>query len=160
MRKFSAMDAGLIIDRCTKCKGIWFDGGEMGQFLQSEDLKDNFLEPAEAPAISVDIDRNCPRCATAMARPIVGGVTLDRCEGCSGIWFDHGELNTLVNAFESHQLESEGSTIVEELREGLEAGEMSENVLIGLVESVKFLVAKVRPPKAATPPAEAAPTEE
>ena len=36
----------------------------------------------------------CPECTTELRPHFVAGVHLDRCEGCSGIWFDHGELET------------------------------------------------------------------
>lgn len=40
---------------------------------------------------------DCPRCTSA---PLVeidrDGITLDRCDGCRGIWLDRGELEKLL----------------------------------------------------------------
>lgn len=149
MRKFSSMDVGMIIDRCTKCKGLWFDVGEISQFLQSEQLKENFLEPAEPDAIINDSGaRKCPRCLKVMKQPVVGGVRVDICDACSGVWLDHGELNTLVDLYQKQGLEGDDS-LVEEIRRGLEEEPVTESVLKQLAGAMKELVAKVRPP--ATP---------
>jgi Zn-finger nucleic acid-binding protein len=34
----------------------------------------------------------CPRCARSMHRWEAGGVVLDHCGSCKGLWFDQGEL--------------------------------------------------------------------
>lgn len=149
MRKFSSLDVGMIIDRCTKCKGLWFDVGEISQFLQSEQLKENFLEPAEpGETINDSGARQCPRCSKVMTQPVVGGVRVDICDSCSGIWLDHGELNTLVEVYQSQGLEGE-APLVEEIRKGLEEEPITESVLKQLAGAVKDLIAKARPP--ATP---------
>ena len=46
---------------------------------------------------------NCPKCQTPMRereREVDGGqvVVMDVCPSCSGIWLDHGELETLTRA--------------------------------------------------------------
>ena len=46
MKKFGDGTAGLIIDSCPQCAGIWFDAGEMKAMLQSETLKRKFLTDA------------------------------------------------------------------------------------------------------------------
>jgi Zn-finger nucleic acid-binding protein len=38
---------------------------------------------------------NCPKCKAAMEIVTVEGVTVDRCVGCKGIWFDAGEQRAL-----------------------------------------------------------------
>ncbi len=146
MRKFSSLDVGMIIDRCTKCKGLWFDVGEITQFLQSEQLKENFLEPAEpGETVNDSGSRQCPRCSKVMTQPVVGGVKVDICDTCSGIWLDQGELNTLVEVYQSQGLEGE-APLVEEIRKGLEEELITESVLTQLAGAVKGLIAKVRPP--------------
>jgi len=41
---------------------------------------------------------NCPKCSseTLVQTPSLGNIPLDVCPGCSGIWFDKGELETLL----------------------------------------------------------------
>ena len=41
---------------------------------------------------------NCPKCESEVLveTPALGNVPLDVCPGCSGIWFDTGELETLL----------------------------------------------------------------
>ena len=91
---------GVEIDRCTHCKGIWFDAGE------SEALRDN------AAAIAIDtgdaksgresnqIDNyNCPRCSGDMARvvdPQQKHIWYEECVSCNGSFFDAGEFVDLT----------------------------------------------------------------
>jgi Zn-finger nucleic acid-binding protein len=36
---------------------------------------------------------NCPACGRELSRLVVGGITVDACNGgCGGVWFDQGEL--------------------------------------------------------------------
>jgi uncharacterized protein len=40
---------------------------------------------------------NCPRCSVqALSEIDRDGITIDRCEGCRGIWLDRGELEKLL----------------------------------------------------------------
>ena len=41
---------------------------------------------------------NCPKCSSEalVATPTLGNIPLDVCPGCSGIWFDKGELEALL----------------------------------------------------------------
>ena len=38
---------------------------------------------------------NCPKCQANMEPVTFNNVTVDRCTGCSGIWFDFGEIRAL-----------------------------------------------------------------
>ncbi len=39
----------------------------------------------------------CPRCETSQLTEVErDGVTIDRCDGCRGIWLDRGELEKLI----------------------------------------------------------------
>lgn len=40
----------------------------------------------------------CPRCAGEMSDRSVGGVTVQRCDSCQGLFLDHAELGALVEA--------------------------------------------------------------
>lgn len=39
---------------------------------------------------------NCPVCGDVLLEEQVAGIELDRCPGCQGYWFDHGEMAHLV----------------------------------------------------------------
>ena len=88
--------SGIEVDRCTKCKGIWFD------LLEHEDLKK--IEGSE----SIDIgdeqvgekyDKmrkiDCPICHTNMI-PMVDKeqyhIKYEACTICYGVFFDAGEF--------------------------------------------------------------------
>ncbi len=46
---------------------------------------------------------NCPKCPseTLVETPALGNIPLDVCPGCSGIWFDKGELEALIKQSQS-----------------------------------------------------------
>ena len=84
------------VDRCTICKGIWFDAGEI------EIMRDN------RAAVAIDIgdastgkQKNamdhyqCPRCSGSMVRvvdPQQRHIWYETCSSCSGSFLDAGEL--------------------------------------------------------------------
>jgi Zn-finger nucleic acid-binding protein len=95
------------VDRCTACRGIWFDS-----------LEEERLEKA-AVAAAVDIGSDvssldeqtridCPRCHTRMIRlvdveqPDVG---FESCKFCYGRFLDAGEFRRLAGADMSTLLE-------------------------------------------------------
>jgi len=92
--------AGIEIDRCNHCKGIWFDAGE------SEALRDNEAAiaidtgDAKSGKESNRIDNySCPRCSGAMQRVVDWHQThiwYEECSSCSGSFFDAGEFVDLT----------------------------------------------------------------
>lgn len=40
----------------------------------------------------------CPKCQNVMRTVNKGGIHIEQCEGCRGIFLDHGELEQIVNA--------------------------------------------------------------
>jgi len=75
------------IDRCTFCRGIFFDGGELEQVLGKKLLG------------SVDRDkqtsRKCAACGGKMLSGVLGSVQVEVCEKDKGIFLDDRELVTL-----------------------------------------------------------------
>lgn len=41
----------------------------------------------------------CPKCSGSLQHELVNGVPLDRCDNCSGLWFDEGEMEWLVKIY-------------------------------------------------------------
>lgn len=87
----------VLIDECSHCHGLFFDGGELEQ-VQGGSL---FPYLSKRPAES-DTPR-CPRCDTLMqpyrytgklrGQPLASEpLVIDHCPSCRGYWLDQGEL--------------------------------------------------------------------
>ena len=84
----------IELDWCPRCRGFWFDAGEIDLLASKQGLA-----PAEgdlarfAPAETKDARRACPRCDRRMDRvwfDAAASVMVDRCT--HGLWFDRGEM--------------------------------------------------------------------
>ncbi len=90
---------GIELDACPWCRGLWFDAGELA--LLAEKLGRALSVPESGAAVAVataERPRKCPRCDKAMEKVTLGQaprILLDRCPS-HGLWFDHGELGSLV----------------------------------------------------------------
>jgi Zn-finger nucleic acid-binding protein len=104
----------LVLDYCERCGGMWFDVGEVlrlrrehGPAALFKTIKRRERQPVmQCHVCHVQMKRNepvcgacgwhneldCPSCQRAMTREEAGGVLLDRCRKCNGVWFDHSEL--------------------------------------------------------------------
>ena len=91
---------GLQIDTCPTCHGVWFDEGELGEFLKKTPTSLNAFnekhraEPEKVSAAS----RLCPRCNTGLESyrylynsPII----IDSCPQCMGIFVGPGEITQI-----------------------------------------------------------------
>lgn len=86
----------IEVDRCTLCRGLWFD------LLEHEQLK--VLRKSEAiDSGDPDVGRlfneddriHCPRCRTAMLRMVDAcqpHIWYEACATCHGVYFDAGEF--------------------------------------------------------------------
>ena len=74
------------LDRCGFCKGLWFDGGELGQVLGKK------VTPQLDPGLT---SRSCAACMVAMTPAVLGGLRVEVCSRCQGIFLDEGELVAL-----------------------------------------------------------------
>ena len=90
------------IDHCVSCGGSWFDKGEMD--LLSEDPKEEELFQAHfnQKLLSGEKPRRCPICLKRMRKLLYEDahrqICVDRCPKCEGIWFDRGELETVIKS--------------------------------------------------------------
>ena len=87
----------LEIDYCLKCGGIWLDQGEL-ETLLGDAMPADLLEP-ETRRSRLRTKGKCPICGKRMEAIMVGSenrVELDLCTRGHGLWFDRGELNTIV----------------------------------------------------------------
>lgn len=87
-----ALQDDVTVDACRACKGIFFDEGELGTFLQlSKDVPDLDKRLADAPDTV-----GCPKCQQAMKElhwTRDRDLEVDYCQGCSGVWLDGGEIS-------------------------------------------------------------------
>lgn len=100
--------AGIAVDRCTKCNGLWFD------LLEHEHLK--HIEGSESIDIgSAQVGKiynqkefvDCPVCKTQMVRMVDRAqphIWYEACTSCYGVFFDAGEFrdykeSTVVDFF-------------------------------------------------------------
>ena len=93
----------IELDYCQSCKGVWFDSGELELLLEAGGLKDarqsmgDILRLPEAN--TSEQKRRCPICARNMNKVKIGGeagVIIDACIQHDGLWFDGGEVASLI----------------------------------------------------------------
>jgi len=96
---------GVEIDHCLECRGTWLDGGELEQITELSGASAGPLAAALDAAVSGGATkRRCPRCSRKLRTLDVGtgpSVELDRCPRGHGLWFDQGELDTVVRSHAS-----------------------------------------------------------
>ena len=82
--------AGVLLDLCQKCHGLWFDAGELRkveditQFTGGEDRS----RPS----------RPCARCSGRLHERLLGSggdLRIDECGRCGGVFLDAGELRRI-----------------------------------------------------------------
>ncbi len=93
----------IELDYCVGCNGVWFDADELELLLGALGLSaDRLLRPlAGKPP---EEKRRCPRCRAKMEKALIGSgddVDIDRCRRGHGLWFDGGELDTVVRGLQA-----------------------------------------------------------
>lgn len=89
--------AGIEIDQCENCGGIWFDPGEYEKMLKVSDIEK--LKKSN-PNTQLDEKRaKCPRCNNQkemiQIETLNPSIHIDRCQKCNGMWLDGGEFEEL-----------------------------------------------------------------
>ncbi len=85
--------AGVTLDHCRRCKGLWFDEGELSRHFANLGVvvEEGVEDGARATPYS------CPSCdGSTLIEGRLGGVKVDTCQGCHGIFLDLGEVSELV----------------------------------------------------------------
>ena len=87
------------VDRCTGCKGLWFD------LLEKEDMlrrpgaeKIDIGDPVEGARLNEMENGRCPRCNDVMIRMVDKDqfhIEFESCPSCYGTFFDAGEFSDL-----------------------------------------------------------------
>jgi Zn-finger nucleic acid-binding protein len=94
----------IELDYCTRCKGVWFDSGELELLLESANLGNfgeflgNIMNKREAT--TTEKKRKCPICTRKMKKVLIDDekILVDICRHRHGIWFDNQEVQRLVKS--------------------------------------------------------------
>ena len=89
---------GVEIDRCPVCHGLFLDRGEPASLIRLQAA--NEVDSLSFTMMSDDLDlveAECGRCEHVIMTPIEGpgGIRVDRCQHCGGIFLDQGELASI-----------------------------------------------------------------
>ena len=81
----------IVVDCCSKCRGVWFDADELNQVLEvaSKELR----LPKEAKLTGF----RCPKCNVPLYafRYPQTYVEVDMCGQCCGLWLNPGEFKEI-----------------------------------------------------------------
>jgi serine/threonine protein kinase/Zn-finger nucleic acid-binding protein len=97
--EFSALFLdGLIVDRCSSCRGVWLDYGELDRIIGHATESETMLPGQQFTPAPLDrLVGSCPTCRIGLMAYAVPGqpASLEICPRCLGVWFDAGELRLL-----------------------------------------------------------------
>lgn len=87
---------GVELDYCPRCRGSWFDAGELELIAEQAGASTEPLRQALHSAGRPGT-RCCPRCNLRLEMlPLPGSITVDRCPTGEGLWLDAGELTQIL----------------------------------------------------------------
>ncbi len=87
------------VDYCVSCNGIWLDEGELDLLFGDHKITQGFLTAGDSARAVKEAPRRCPICKKKMHKAQTGGahpVLYDECPARHGLWFDEGELATVL----------------------------------------------------------------
>ena len=90
---------GIETDHCVACGGTWLDAGELEEIAdRSGGGAARLKEALKSTGVSKHGKRICVRCRAKMTGVSLGGIDLDRCPYGHGLWFDKGEVISVVKS--------------------------------------------------------------
>jgi len=87
------------IDYCTNCSGIWLDSGELELLFENEIEWDALFKTFVEDKSNPEKKYRCPICGKKMLKVFAGEnkeVLIDKCSNNDGLWFDKGELKSVM----------------------------------------------------------------
>jgi Zn-finger nucleic acid-binding protein len=121
---------GVEIDHCVACGGTWLDAGELELIAELASVTPGPLSEAlETAGQGTRTRRRCPRCRRKLRAVRIGRdttVEVDRCPLGHGIWFDAGELRTLIATFAGGEAGAVAELLGDLLRFELDTGPKGE----------------------------------
>lgn len=106
---------GIEVDRCSLCKGLWFDALEHEALKKMEGSEEIDQGDPEVGELFNAEDRiSCPRCHTSMIRMVDRDqphIWFESCTTCYGVFFDAGEFtdykhHTLMDAIRDFRVKA------------------------------------------------------
>jgi Zn-finger nucleic acid-binding protein len=89
----------IALDYCPKCRGVWFDSGELELLIDCAGLSEcNLVDIVPKETEVREAKRGCPICGRTMFKGAIGQepkLIIDVCRRGDGLWFDGGELSAL-----------------------------------------------------------------
>jgi len=82
----------ILVSRCGDCHGLWIPKDQLVGKLSANLIGKLYHVPTTQVT-----DLRCPLDGSALLGFTANGVTLDRCPACGGLWFDAGELETVLS---------------------------------------------------------------
>jgi len=101
---------GILLDHCAACDAIWLDEGELealqaGRARTRAELRaQERIETTNEQARTVSVVELCPRCQGPLFVTYVRGVAVDQCRSCRGMYFDQGELQSILHTLRGGRL--------------------------------------------------------
>lgn len=91
------------IDHCSSCEGIWLDEGELALFLNDENELARIVQDLKVEKKVNEKKVKCPICKKKMEKVRHNdlNILVDKCVRNHGLWFDKGELNTILSSTSS-----------------------------------------------------------
>jgi Zn-finger nucleic acid-binding protein len=91
---------GVLVDFCENCQSFWLDKGEL-ELLQknktrTQDEIDKEIKNHKLAELNFSYKNMCQRCGGTLKALIKDGIVLETCTICKGIFFDKGELDSLI----------------------------------------------------------------
>lgn len=97
------IERGVVIDTCPKCHGSWVDPGEVEKLKSWKDfpIVDAYINlrlEEKKESMSPAPFGLCPvsGCESQLDQVVIGGVRVEKCLKCGGMFFDDKELKTSV----------------------------------------------------------------
>ena len=86
------IEAGVSIDVCDNCHGVWLDAGELDRLTHKTDFPSHQLEH------STVLQLECPRCAKdSFARVETPNASFVICVDCKGIFVSGSTFDELIS---------------------------------------------------------------
>jgi Zn-finger nucleic acid-binding protein len=87
---------------CHLCGGVWLDAGELADYIKQGNIPNKLLANYCIDDSFKKVEegnRECPRCNNMLQLLSHRGINVDFCYRCRGVWFDKGELKTLLLSY-------------------------------------------------------------
>jgi len=88
----SSVDRNISMNMCGDCSGLWVPKAQIVGKVGGDVIRKLYHAPSKRIA-----NLRCPADGSPLWEFCAGGVLVDRCNQCGGLWFDAGELATVLS---------------------------------------------------------------